>query len=192
MADLIEGALPRGVLDGVERHLLGCAGCRDARDASVRVMQHVKDAGRVPVVSTAPGPAALDDFETRLMREIRARVSRPEPYREASIGWSQRPAAVAAAMVLMLGAGLAALYLGGYVTKMSPGGFTPRLQATLGDGTAGSDPGAVDEAVDDLATEEIPFLVHRDLVGPVRGRFPATTYVLEPAPDESDVRRASF
>jgi len=43
-----------------------------------------------------------------------------------------------------------------------------------------------------VAPEEIPFTVDEDLVGTRRGRIPATTYVLEPAPEERPVMRASL
>jgi hypothetical protein len=41
-----------------------------------------------------------------------------------------------------------------------------------------------------VAPQEVPFVVHEDLVGARRGRIPLTTYVLEPAPDEQSAAGA--
>jgi hypothetical protein len=50
------------------------------------------------------------------------------------------------------------------------------------------------ESDDDLVTapREIPFTVEMDLVGERRGTIPLTTYVLEPAPRQTAVLRASL
>jgi len=203
-ADDIEGTLRGRRRDDLARHLDSCASCRRERASHARIAQMLGDESRAGA-GMGSNPRLAIGFEDRLMREIRSRAGgadRAAPHERHRLHWTSgalSPTPMAAALTMMAAAGLAALYLGGYVATE---GFTPRLvqsapagaTPTLVDDQAGGGAVAVSRAGqdDELISREVPFSIRQDLLGQRRGRIPLTTYVLEPAPDESAVVRASF
>jgi hypothetical protein len=189
-ADDIEGTLRGRRLEDLARHLGSCASCRDERASQARIAQILGDESRAGT-GVSSNPRLAIGFEDRLMHEIRSRAAGDD--RSSAEGqqvWSREalsPTPLAAALTIMAAAGLAALYLGGHIATK---GFTPMLvsSAPAGDRVAVSRTGQGDE----LTPREIPFRIRQDLLGQRHGRIPLTTYVLEPAPDESSVVQASF
>lgn len=151
---------------------------READDRLEGVARLVADAA--PRMRVDP-----DQFDERVMREIRARRSAPSrqpllfPQPDAL-----RPLALAAAVALMVVAGALSLMLG---VPSSPSPAVPATQASF----------QTDDAADPLEDavslpREVPFMVEGDLVGARRGTIPLTTYVLEPPPEQAAVVRASL
>jgi len=177
-ADSIDARL--GALAGrrLEAHLAACVRCSGEYDALTAVAQAVGDAARPDAIR----PPA--DFEARLFAAIRSRHPAPAPAFALPATFP-----LAASIVLMVAAALiAALAVGpGDSALLSP----PAVSSPPVSGLR-AEPGD-DPSADRLAPpEEIPFTLHEDLVGTRRGRIPSTTYVLEPAPEERPVMRASL
>ncbi len=174
-ADSIEGVLAADTGRRLRDHLASCARCASEHEALAAIALAVGDAGRA-IQTPAPG-----DFETRLFAAIRTRSQAP------AARWAL-PAALPLAVSVLIMIAAAVLSL----TGSGPARSVPLPAPGL---TAGALPpdAAGDDAVDRLAPpEEIPFTLDEDLVGTRRGRIPATTYVLEPAPEERAVLRASL
>ncbi|HEY3176166.1 MAG TPA: hypothetical protein VGK94_10470 [Candidatus Polarisedimenticolia bacterium] len=176
----------RGLRDdeALRDHLAACSGCLEERDRLERLATLL--ALEAPRLHVDGGI-----FEARLMREIRSRTDlRPARRDRPTLlaAWSSlKPASLGAALCLMAAAGALALVLQG---QPVPSTSVP-AGATVG---ASSQADVDDDDGGDLVTppREIPFTVERDLVGARRGTIPLTTYVLEPAPDQTPVMRASL
>ena len=214
-ADDIEGTLRGRRRDDLARHLGACAACSSRRASQARIAQILRDESGVgpplghgvdlrsdPNVghgaSLSAGAAArlAIGFEDRLMREIRSRRAGADggtrPVMQPRLDWTREtlsPTPLAAALTIMVAAGLAGLYLGGYVATK---GFTPRLVSSASDRAGNEVAVSRTGQADDLISREVPFTIRQDLLGQRRGRIPLTTYVLEPAPHESTVVQASF
>jgi hypothetical protein len=171
--------------------------------------------------AVAPGAAVTGtEFEQRVLATLRARRAAPQPAVDRlapfrAPAWPalpifRRPAplqAVAAAAI-MLFAGVVAVLYGGFTATREPAPTTAALSRdTVAWDDESTDPWSQTRAARDLddamsldldqldvllPAREVPFTLRQDLVGIRSGRIPATTYVLEPAPDESAVMRASF
>lgn len=202
LVDYIDGGLSRENRDRIEAHLSLCVPCSEERDAMSGVASIIAAAGAI-----VPGPAVTGPaFEHRVLASLRDRQSgAPEHGSLASFRppvWPgfpvfRRPAplqAAAAAVILVL-AGVVALLYGGFTASRdaSQPPMISRNDAGLWDDEARNADFAGDEDLDMLVpVREVPFSLRQDLVGVRSGMIPATTYVLEPAPDDSAVMRASF
>lgn len=175
--DAIEGTLAPGRRLALEHHLASCAACASIRNDAVTVSSLLAD---LPA-EALPESVRRSSFEETVVRRARIAGEASDPI----IAW--RPSfhafPITAAAVLLLLAGVLAMSLSG----MS--GSRPDTETRA----ANADPVPEDHPyVDRIAPREIPFTFEADLVGIRRGRIPATTYVLEPAPEQDTVVRASF
>lgn len=185
LADLIEGSPSGARSRRAKQHVDSCPACRAMHDDLLRMSILAREAGQ----DLTSGAMVAAGFEERLMREIRSRSDGGSLRAAAPL--LRKPLPLGAAIILMSASVLLALYFSGYVAT---DGFTPRLVA----GGAGelvssetADAGVRGD-LDTLMPREVPFTLRQDLVGSRRGRIPLTSYVLEPAPEESAVVRASF
>jgi len=214
LADFIDGGPadggegPARVLRSmVEAHLRVCGACAAEAAAMTRIAAEVAAAGAV-----APGSAVTGSgFEQRVLAAARARrasgaaddtVPRFRPPARANRYALRRPTPLqaAAALAIMVLAGVLAVFYGGFdpespaVARHETGTWDEDLLESDGRLSAYDD--AAGFAGDDrdrlVPVREVPFSLRQDLVGVRSGRIPATTYVLEPAPDDSAVMRASF
>jgi len=202
LVDLVDGVLAADGRDRMEEHLRACVPCAAERDATSRVASMLAAAGAVASGPAVTGPG----FEQRVLASVRARGNAPAPADGILVRFPQRwqlpvirrpaPLQAAAAAAIMVLAGVVAVLYGGFTASRDAG---PAIASYAPDREAGSwDDADVDAAYEmsdlDLVmpAREVPFSLRQDLVGVRSGRIPATTYVLEPAPDESAVMRASF
>ena len=184
-ADLIAGtpADPPAELRTLEQHLQGCASCRAEVDSLRRVSLLVAETA----ISGAPAHPDTDEFANRILREGRARAasiqSRPIPN---AMFHMRRPLPLAAALCLMVAAVTLTHFTGGVALE----GRVPAAVAAASAPIINDGNDAIEDGV--VPPREIPFVVREDLVGARRGSIPLTTYVLEPAPVEKPVMRASL
>lgn len=185
LADLLEGTLAESARASLDLHLAACADCRGERVRQEGVVHLLREAARSERPAVDAGA-----LERRVMASVR--TERPSQRHATGLEAFLRPAPLAAALVVMVVGGLTGLYLSG-------GGAGP------GAGAAGIATGPSEDAwdrpadrpadpveTDVTALDEVVFRVRQDLVGHRRGRIPLTAYVLEPAPDEPAVVRASY
>jgi len=145
-----------------------------------RVSEMVAEAARIP--GPVLRPSESEAFEASVLRAARSSDDRKRL--EPRSGWLGT-ASIAAAASLMLVVAMAALLMG------APG--APGAASIAAAGVAGGSSGPAPVEEDPLVgPREVPFTYVEDLVGARRGRIPLTTYVLEPAPDEKPVVRASL
>lgn len=184
-ADMMEaGDDPR--LTGAQAHVDACQDCRHELQALSGVAEIVGAEARA-----WPGSTPLTDpvaFEHAVFSRARATqrdgaqgpalLSRIEP---PIPRWRGLVPTIASAAAIMALAVAASLFVG-----TSPEGILPTHVAL-------EDWPEQEQASDQLAPpREIPFTIREDLVGARTGTIPATTYVLEPAPVEKAVMRASL
>ncbi len=222
LVDLIDGALASESRDRIEEHLRQCVSCSAERDVTIRIASTLAAAGavasgpavtgtgfeqrvlataRARSVDAAPTHGILVEFRAQRWPAFPA-IRRPAPLQAA---------AAAAIMVL---AGVIAVMYGGLAPfrdaspsmaarESEPAAWDYERDYELDHEMAGDldrlaayDADAMEADRRDLDVlmpeREVPFSLRQDLVGVRSGRIPATTYVLEPAPDESAVMRASF
>lgn len=208
LVDYIDGGLSRETRAQIEAHLRLCVPCAEERDAMSGIASIIAAAGAV-----APGPAVTGlGFEQRVMASLRDRQSdapgslvsfRPPVWPGFPVFRRPAPLQAAAAAVIMVLAGVIAVLYGGFTASrdVSQAPVISRNDAGLWDDVtrnAGFDGYDTDNALSNgdldmlVPVREVPFSLRQDLVGVRSGMIPATTYVLEPAPDDSAVMRASF
>ena len=216
LVDFIDGGPKDGSRARIESHLRQCPSCAAERDAMSGIAATVAAAAAVAPGLAVTGPG----FEQRVLASLRAgrkagAVVDGSALRVRGSAWPvlrwPAPLSAAAAVAIMLLAGVLAALYGGFAT--SPSIDTPPAIAANDTGVwddelldmARADDGAATRALYNdavgldmrdldmvMPAREVPFSVRQDLIGVRSGRIPATTYVLEPAPDESAVMRASF
>ena len=183
-ADLMESGHDPS-LSGARAHVDACQDCRDELQALSGVAEIVGAEARA-----WPGTTPLTDpvaFERAVFSRARATqrdgsqgpASRIEP---SIPRWRGLVPTIASAAAIMTLAVATSLFVG-----------TPAPEGILPTHVAVEDWPDQEQASDLLAPpREIPFMIREDLVGARTGTIPATTYVLEPAPVENAVMRASL
>ncbi len=187
MSDLIEDTLSEPMLRQVRKHLDSCVRCREQIDSLTSVASLVKDSGQnfARPIEDPDGPSA---FEDRLMRAIWSRALKVPVRDRNPLQNLRRPVPLGAAVIVLAAILLLGFYFGGMVVT---DGFAPRLTVTDRQDPT-SKPPELTAGLEVTDPPEVPFLLRQDLVGTRRGRIPLTTYVLEPAPEDDAVLRASY
>ncbi len=197
LADYLSGQLAAGSRQRVTQHIASCERCAARVDQLQSVIGILGDAACVAVPDRLqPRLAAFEQRVLAIGRE-RGRLSRGEVSPAASM-WSRPvPAAAALGAGLILAAGIIGISISGWPGN-DPGGGLPASQTASLSQEAILFPESI--LLDDesgpadwiRSPEEIPVVVYEDLVGERRARIPAVTYVMEPAPGNEGIVRASF
>ena len=174
--------------DSVRRHLESCPSCRTESEEQARIAGLVAESGRLP--ASFESRSAAVPFEQRVMAGLRERLeglSAPPVRDPLGVTEARVPVHWAAAAALMILVTVMVIFLGdqGSSGSLSTAG-TPGIVAD----SRFTDNDHLTDTV--MPPPEIPFALRQDLVGVRTGRMPVTTYVLEPAPEEGSVMRASF
>lgn len=202
LVDFVDGGLSRENRDQIEAHLRLCVPCAEEREAMSGIASIIAAAGSVAPGTAVTGPA----FEHRVLASLRDRQSgapaqgslvsfRPPVWPGFPVFRRPAPLQAAAAAVIMVLAGVVAVLYGGFsaLRDATQPPMISRSDTGLWDDETRNADFAGYEDLDMLVpAREVPFSLRQDLVGVRSGMIPATTYVLEPAPDESAVMRASF
>jgi len=183
-------ALSSAAQSRLDRHLAACGSCRAEVEALRGVRSLLADAASAEIAALSRSrPARLDDalFEQMILRKARARQAPPGP----QLPSFARPIPLGAALSLMIAAVALAHFLVGADVAVQGSQSAPALAASS---SHDRPQGLNDEGLDDsvVPPREVPFVLQQDLVGARRGSIPLTTYVLEPAPREKPILRASL